>query len=169
MSFIRGKDAAPLIDPNRKDRFGLPFSWSLLGESEAERGARIAGAEQLIKDAFEAAARHFGHDEARRRFNEIAKKPPRGKQANKEVTADLLAHYDRETSGGTLDKAEAPRRIAEALYENHRSRFGQSATAIERRIRRAIVARQNANAEEEKRVLMYQAVVAENARRTFRK
>jgi hypothetical protein len=169
MSFIRGKDTPPLIDPDRKDRFGLPFSWSLLGESEAERVARIAGAEQLIKDAIEGAARHFGHDEARRRFSEIAKKPPRGKQANKEITGDLLAHYDRETSGGTLDKAEAPRRIAEALYKDHGRCFGESALAIEKRIRRALENRVEARAEEKKRVAMYQAVVAEHWRRTFRK
>lgn len=134
MSFLMSPAHPPPINGDEKDRFGLPLIWSLLGESEEEREARIAAAEQLIKDAFEAAARHFGHDEALRRFNEVAKKPPLGKQPNKEVTGELLAHYDREITGGTLKKAEVPRRIAEALYEGYGRRFGESAAAIEKRI-----------------------------------
>ena len=75
----------------------------------------------------------------------LQKKPPLGKQPNKEVTGELLAHYDREITGGTLKKAEVPRRIAEVLYGKVTGRrFGESAAAIEKRIRRAIEARKKA-------------------------
>jgi hypothetical protein len=163
MGFVREGVTSP-VDPNGRDRFGLPQNWSLLGETEADRKSRITSAEALIKDAFETAVRHFGYEDARRRFNEVVKKPPPGKQANKEIIDELLIHYDRETRGGALGKAEAPGRIGEALYETYGIRFGASADAIEKKLRRALKAREKAEAERAERILMYQAQVAANVK-----
>ncbi|WGJ15007.1 hypothetical protein QEV83_01470 [Methylocapsa sp. D3K7] len=66
-----------VIPKDGNDRFGLPIFWSLLGEADEERKARISAVERLIKDAFETAVSHLGHNEALRYFAEISKKPPK--------------------------------------------------------------------------------------------
>jgi hypothetical protein len=144
MGFCIGKRGAPPWPPIRapihkeeKDRFGLPVVWSLLGESDEERKARISAAKRLIKDAFErfeTAARHLGHDEARCLFAELSKNSPKGKQADQDINRHLLDRYDRAVSEAPEQIKSIPRLLARRLN----SRNPGSVEATEKQIRRLV-------------------------------
>jgi hypothetical protein len=88
----------------------------------------------LIKDAFETAARHLGHDEARRLFAEVSKKSPKGRQADPDRNWHLLDRYDRAVSEAPEQIKSIPRLLARRLN----SRNPGSVEATEKQIRRLV-------------------------------
>lgn len=126
------------LDVKAKDRFGLPRSWSLAGETEQERKARESAVKALAKEVFITACTHLGRDAAKDIFQKTMQKKPSGKQANIELNLKILAEYDKINSRTKNKRANAIANAANKIIENMPELAGHSQATVERRIRRLI-------------------------------
>jgi hypothetical protein len=144
MSFFQGKKAGgfvppPLIDPNEKDRFGLPLWFSLLVSDET-RKARMAATHAFVQEAVDAVMHQVGRKQARRLFSEALNEPPKGRQSDKQENEALLAAYDQEVESGT------PRRNA-ASVAARKMAIKDDVESVASRIRKLVKARNEQQAE----------------------
>lgn len=115
------------------DLFGLHPLPSLF-ETDDERRKRVAIVTQGVADAFKAAVRHLGEDEARRLFTQATRRRKRGQ--NKTFAPDrdarLLAEHDAAQQTGEPIAAVARRLRAEG------TKLGDTAGAIAAQIRKLV-------------------------------
>ena len=126
---------------SRPDIFGLrvlSFVESAC-ESEADRQKRIATVEKGVEDAFRAAVRQLGDEEARLLFARVTRKPKRGH--GKVLAPDrdfrLLAEYDAAVAKNETVAALARRLHSEGIE------LGNTPGAIQTQIRKLVNARKD--------------------------
>jgi hypothetical protein len=129
---------------DRFERFGLPRPPSDSNMETASqrifRQAQVAFEGGLVLgDLFAALKSHLGVDATQRLFRACCK--PRQRQyrgvSNPENDARLLEIYDLWVENENNTKS-APRLIAERLHQSERRKYGATATAIEKHIRRLV-------------------------------
>jgi hypothetical protein len=119
-------------------------------ESPGQKELRCRGARRLAFKVFEAVARQLGEDETRRLFKAIATRDPvrRGrKRGSTDPLRDdeLMSRYDVAASEAAdeAERSSLPGRLAVMLYDESlksdaADRFGNSAQAIEKHLRRLL-------------------------------
>jgi hypothetical protein len=117
-----------------------PFD--LEGETETDRRERIAKIEALVPHFFRIAALHLGDVEARKLFR-AAVKAKGGRRASAELDAELLRMHDSEVAKHPEKRGSVPRTLAKHLYTEEPQKFGNSADAIAKHIRRLLITRKN--------------------------
>jgi hypothetical protein len=127
------------LDPNAKDRFGLPHRPPET-EDEAARRERLNHVRNLIVDATLSVARQVGDREARLLFKLAFQKPPKGRRADDKENAILLAAYDAALARGV------PRKRAARVTADNMSVPNDDPEAIAKRIRRLAKKRDRENA-----------------------
>jgi hypothetical protein len=152
----------PAFDTSQKDKFGLSRVW-IIAEPPSERKARKAAARQLARDAFESVATHLGHDEARRLFAELARKPPKGKQADRRKNKMILDCYDVAMNELGNPDGSLPGYVAGLLKSNSPD-FRSATEATEKRIRRLLKERDARQAKEKSPILVSQTIVGGSVR-----
>jgi hypothetical protein len=118
------------------DIFGL-HSPSLLGrafESKADTQNRVAKVEKGVEDAFKAAVKHLGEEEARQLFRRVIRKRKRGlgKTLAPDRDARLLQEYD-----ASIQIGESTAALARRLRPEGRE-LGDTADAIQTQIRKLV-------------------------------
>jgi hypothetical protein len=136
---LRDQFANGALDPNAKDRFGLPYRPPET-EDEAARRERLNHVRDLIFDATASVARQVGADEARLLFKLAFQKPPRGRHAYDDENAVLLAAYDTAVAHGV------PRKRAARVAADEMSVLKDDPEAIAKQIRRLVESRNQENA-----------------------
>jgi hypothetical protein len=101
------------LDPNAKDRFGLPYR-PPENEDEAARRERLNQVRDVVIDATQSVARQVGEPEARLLFKLAFQKPPKGRRADDKENADLLAAFDAAVARG-VHRKRAARAAAEEM------------------------------------------------------
>jgi hypothetical protein len=128
----------------RFERFGLPRPPSdPKTETASQRSSREARVKfeggLLLGAMFGVLKSHLGVDATQRLFQGFCRPRPRGRRgvSNPENDARLLEIYDLQIEREN-NKKSAPRLIAEHLDRNEPGKYGASAEAIEKHIRRLV-------------------------------
>lgn len=155
---IDAKSALPLpppppgSEPPRRSAWANPFDEphpGLLTETEGDRKRWLLAASQDLKARFEKAKLRVGEDEARQLFVRATKRGhgkhgTRRKGLSPTRDADLLWYHDEAARGLQTEREQStiPRLLAAAVYDEGRGkRYGASAGAIERHLRKLLAAR----------------------------
>jgi hypothetical protein len=136
---LREQFANGMLDPNAKDRFGLPYRPPET-EDGAARRERLMLFCKLVVDAAEAVTRQVGEDEARLLFKAAFQKPPRGKRADDKENAAILAAYDAALARGVPCKQAARVAAGEMIVSE------DDPESIAKHIRRLVKRRAEKNA-----------------------
>jgi hypothetical protein len=120
----------------------------LLGEAEDDHNRWLEAASEFLRGLFKDAKLRVGEDEARRLFVRATKRR-RGEHGRQQVgrsptrDADLLYAYDEAIRHAQTDRERraTPRHLAGRLAAESGPRYGNSAQAIERHLRRLLADR----------------------------
>ncbi len=124
------------------DEFGLPQLMRMHQTKEEIRGrqerARTQG-KKILNHVFRNLMFNLGPVEARQIFKEISRLPPHRRRGSANIARNeiLLSEY-RRLANTTANPSTIPRLIAEKIHREAPGQFGNSATAIEKQIRRLI-------------------------------
>ena len=121
-----------------EDEFGLPSLALSLIAPPAERQAVASAIRTTAERLFAAAVRHIGERDARELWADVYSRKP-GPKGNHDSGGDLLLinMFDYVLSLGTVPKPQIPRHLAER-FAKPGGRFGISASAIQKRVRRLV-------------------------------
>ncbi len=124
------------------DRFGLPLTWSILGETDEQRQQRLRALMALVDEVFCVAIRHCGDDGARYVWKAASKGKrgrPKGQRMNPDADATLLIAYDGfVTDCDETHRKALPRRLAALLKRHRPTDYPATVEFIEKRIRRLL-------------------------------
>jgi len=135
----------PLCPPPPSNDCGESPVLSALGEALESPEARAKRVRLAKREAFRSyrfVAEHLGEEEAAKLFANFGRRRE-GRQrgsTNPERDGELLARHAHlvEQATSEAERAAAPRKAAEAVYRDHGARFGNSADALEKRLRRLL-------------------------------
>jgi hypothetical protein len=141
------------------DEFGLPVL-SLLGEAcetPEERTKRVRRVRRATFHFYRRIVEHLGEEEAAKLMASFGRRRE-GREpgsTNPRRDRELLAYYwaSFEKAGSEAERAALPRKVAEEVFQAHGVRLGNSADAIEKRLRRLLSKGSRERAIDAKRVL----------------
>jgi hypothetical protein len=126
------------------DPLGLPTNLGLLTEEEREE--RTAQTLRLAEVAHANLVRDFGEKRAQAEWRKLARRRP-GRRRKAEQDQLLLAEYDSLVAGKTAEEIKsAPRTVAGIVKRKRAKLFHATIQSVERRLRRALAARDRARA-----------------------
>jgi hypothetical protein len=144
---------------NDRDEFGLPMLSLLteVSETPEERAKRVKFVRRAAFHFYRRIVEHLGEEKCAKLFANFGRRRE-GRQrgsTNPERDGELLARHAHLVQQATsaAGRAAAPRKAAEAVYRDRGARFGNSADALEKRLRRLLSQGPGERATDAKRAL----------------